>query len=92
MSLISDSCEHSVLARRGNVSEISQKTLPNGANLYTVARSESGNPDVTAFAAVLERMLENQPDQEYIVLTGYLKRALVEQLVFILGAPKGGVN
>lgn len=73
------------------MSDIKQKTLPTGENLYTVGTAEDGAPNVAAFAAVLERMLHTQ-DGDYIQLTGYLKRNLVEALVFILGAPQGKVS
>ncbi len=75
------------------MSEVKAKQLPNGETLYTAeSTTTDGRPDVTGFAEVLERMLANHPDDKYIELTGHLRRELCEQLVFILGRPKGQVS
>ena len=74
------------------MSDVKTKQLPSGESIYTCGSAEDGTPNVSAFAEVLSRILANHPGEPYIEVTGFIKRGLAEQLVFILGKPKGQVS
>lgn len=74
------------------MSNVKVKKLPGGENLYTTEGRPDGEPDIQGFVETLERMLASHPGETYIEIAGYLRRPLVERLIFLLGIPKGGVN
>ena len=74
---------------RWQMSDVKTTLLPSGERLHTIESAEDGRPDVAGFAEVIERLLRDHPNEPYLAMTGYLKRELCEQLVFLLGAPKG---